>query len=230
MVTCILRVVNPDCPFQSLVTKMMNQLIGERDWSAQEVCHYLLSLPLVNSSRDVVSVDTRPEAQHADMYFVDEDSDDPRKGKSVLQKYKERYAAHDGVTFLQFLREFNHRPPYSLRPRAKPRIINYFPRYKLDDVNNYCRSKLMMHRPFRQVKDLLIVEGEDFGEDDWLGAWEAWIEFNPEVDTTGDRLDDDEDLEAEESVHEGTQDDSRADDEIDSSWTKIAAQLPTCNG
>jgi ATP-dependent DNA helicase PIF1 len=203
MVNRILRVVNPDRPFQSLVTKMMNQLIGERDWSAQEVCHYLLNLPLVNSSRDVVSVDMRPESQHADMYFVDENSEDPRKGKSILQKYKERPLVHEGVTFLQFLQSFNHRAPFSLRPRAKPRIVNYFPRYKPDDVNNYRRCKLMMHRPFRQVKDLLVVEGEEYGNDDWFGAWEAWIEFNPEVGTTSDGLDDEEDLEPEESEHEG---------------------------
>jgi hypothetical protein len=33
-------------PLLSLVSKTMNKLIGERDWSAQEVCHLLLNIPL----------------------------------------------------------------------------------------------------------------------------------------------------------------------------------------
>jgi ATP-dependent DNA helicase PIF1 len=48
----ILPYVNENRPFQSLVTKLMNKLVGERDYSAQEVCHMLLNLPLCDSSGD----------------------------------------------------------------------------------------------------------------------------------------------------------------------------------
>jgi hypothetical protein len=40
---------------------MLNRLIGERDWSAQEVSHLPLQLPVQHSSRGVVNLDCRPE-------------------------------------------------------------------------------------------------------------------------------------------------------------------------
>jgi hypothetical protein len=40
---------------------MLNKLIGERDWSAQEVSHNLLQLPVQESSQSVVTLDCRPE-------------------------------------------------------------------------------------------------------------------------------------------------------------------------
>jgi hypothetical protein len=46
----VIPFVNEARPFQSMVTKLMNKLIGKRDYAAQEVCHLLLSLPLKQSS------------------------------------------------------------------------------------------------------------------------------------------------------------------------------------
>ena len=60
MMKNLLPTLNNRHPLLSVVTKMMNRLIGERDWSAQEVCH-LLDLPLQGSSRVTLSVDCRPE-------------------------------------------------------------------------------------------------------------------------------------------------------------------------
>jgi len=51
----------------------MNQLVGERDWSAQEVSHLLLDLPLVNTSRQFVNVDLRPEDERAMTFVFHED-------------------------------------------------------------------------------------------------------------------------------------------------------------
>jgi ATP-dependent DNA helicase PIF1 len=48
----ILPYTNENRPFQSLITKLMNKLVGERDYSAQEVCHMLLNRPLCDSSGD----------------------------------------------------------------------------------------------------------------------------------------------------------------------------------
>jgi hypothetical protein len=33
-------------PMVSFAAKLMNKLISERDWSAQEICHLLMNLPL----------------------------------------------------------------------------------------------------------------------------------------------------------------------------------------
>ncbi len=45
----------------SLVSKLMNKLVGERDWSAQALSHLLLNLPLQQGSRQVISVDCHRE-------------------------------------------------------------------------------------------------------------------------------------------------------------------------
>ena len=73
----------------------MNQLIGERDWPRQEVCHLLLDLSLQEGSREVKSIDVRPEEQQARAYrFVHDGRDEGpagvRQGKSWLQKYREQ--------------------------------------------------------------------------------------------------------------------------------------------
>jgi ATP-dependent DNA helicase PIF1 len=46
----------------------MNQLIGERDWSAQEACHILLDQSLQYASRVIINVDCRPETAQASAY------------------------------------------------------------------------------------------------------------------------------------------------------------------
>ena len=38
----ILPYINDRAPLLSFVSKMLNKLIAERDWSAQEVCYFLL--------------------------------------------------------------------------------------------------------------------------------------------------------------------------------------------
>src|SRR5271170_4718949 len=65
--TQILPHVNDRAPLLSFVSKMLNKLIGERDWSAQEVSHILLQLPVQKSSRAVVSLDCRPEEEQSDL-------------------------------------------------------------------------------------------------------------------------------------------------------------------
>ena len=52
------------------MSKLLNKLIGERDWSAQEVSHILLGLPLQDSSRHVITVDCRPEEVQNDVITV----------------------------------------------------------------------------------------------------------------------------------------------------------------
>lgn len=42
----VLPCVNEQAPLLSFVSRMLNKLIGERDWSAQEVSHILLQLPV----------------------------------------------------------------------------------------------------------------------------------------------------------------------------------------
>lgn len=46
-------------PLLTLVFKTMNRLVGERDYSSQDVMHQLLEIPLQQDSREVLSLDCR---------------------------------------------------------------------------------------------------------------------------------------------------------------------------
>ncbi|EED13561.1 hypothetical protein TSTA_098180 [Talaromyces stipitatus ATCC 10500] len=118
---------------------MMNHLIGERDWSAQEVLHFLLDLPLQASSRVTITMDCRPETdQPANFVNVEDQDDEPvRRGLSSLEKYKRR---------------------------ATPqRVINYFPIYDAEkQPEDFARVKLMLYHPFRAIENALDFEGISF--------------------------------------------------------------------
>jgi hypothetical protein len=102
----------------------MNKLIGDRGYSAQAGCHYLLDdLPLYHSSRSFVSVDLRLEDQHSHLYQAGQDGE-TRRGLSVLEKYKARDPQDEQVTYFEFLKRHNNHKPYNLRPQARDRILN----------------------------------------------------------------------------------------------------------
>lgn len=69
MIGCIVQHVSSHRPLLSAVSKLLNALIGERDWSAQEISHIILGLPLQYCSRVGVSVDTRYPGQQGSSIF-----------------------------------------------------------------------------------------------------------------------------------------------------------------
>jgi ATP-dependent DNA helicase PIF1 len=136
-------------------------LIAERDWSAQEVSHILLQLPLARSSRVVVTLDYRPEK---DTQRIVTFEDDLVKAQALAyDRYKMRLTPKalramkkdpvdlTDLTLLDWLQHFDFYT-WKRRRTAKPRVINYFPRYKadlsLDTYEDYCRVKLMLHHAF----------------------------------------------------------------------------------
>jgi len=68
----LLPSLNVSKPLMSWAQKTLNRLVGERDWSAQEVCHLLLNLPLSNGTRVVQFVDCRPESIQSASYQLDD--------------------------------------------------------------------------------------------------------------------------------------------------------------
>jgi len=64
--------VNSRAHLLSLTSKLLNKLVGERDWSAQEVCHILLGHSLQEGTRQVITLDCRPEKDQAEQLFIEE--------------------------------------------------------------------------------------------------------------------------------------------------------------
>src|SRR3981081_2253156 len=55
--TQIFALIPCQAPLLSVVSKMLNRLIGERDWSAQEVSHILLQLLVQTASQMLLTLD-----------------------------------------------------------------------------------------------------------------------------------------------------------------------------
>ena len=167
----VLPCVNDQAPLLSFVSRMLNKLIGERDWSAQEVSHILLQLPVQNSSRMVVSLDCHPEEVHRDLIVLE--SGEVAAQRSPLRRYQSRLtdtkngnAALPDLSLFDCLRHWDWLT-WRVRSRARPRVINYYPRYLNDPESltyaDYCRVRLMLHHPFVDYADLLTVDGQVYG-------------------------------------------------------------------
>ena len=186
----ILPYVNDRAPLLSFVSKMLNKLIGERDWSAQEVSHFLLQLPVQGSSRALVSLDCRPEDVQRDLIAID--SGEVTAQRSVLQKYRDRLADTDtgsrdpalvGLSLFDCLQNWDW-AKWRVRPRASARVINYFPKYESElegpSYGDYCRVRLMLHHPFIDWEDLLSVDGQLY--ESYIHAFQACTQSHTHPD------------------------------------------------
>jgi ATP-dependent DNA helicase PIF1 len=159
----VLPSVSSRNPVSSLVSKLLNKLVAERDWSAQEICHILLDLPLQSGNRVVRKVDCRQ--------FTGQNGTSIGPGNEVREtvaqytKYLKRPLSLEALTYFQFLTTINWTSsnPENWTTYSVPRILNYFPRYKPDsdddNFEDFCRIKLMLNHPHRQLRDLLSVGG-----------------------------------------------------------------------
>ena len=150
-------------PLLSFSSRLMNKLIAERDYSAQEISHLLLNIPLQEGTRMVVVVDCRPLELHGRSYRVDEDVIET---VGSYRKYLERNDQHEDVTYLEYLHSYNLKTWRRLAANAKKRVLSYFPRYKSIEAspqfNDFCRVKLMMVHPHRSPRELLVMDGQRF--------------------------------------------------------------------
>ena len=154
-------------PLVSLVARFMNKLASERDWSAMEICHLLLNLPLQEGSRVTRTVDCRPVDRQQSRSTMIEDDGTVRATRSAYDKYLHRDVEWEGLTYFAFMTTIDYsRQAWRPFPHAKPRVLNYFPRYKPDrdsmDYEDFCRVKLLLHHPHRDPNCLKTVEDTVF--------------------------------------------------------------------
>jgi len=129
----ILPYTSDRAPLLSFVSKMLNKLISERDWSAQEVSHILLGLTVQDSSREVVTLFCRPDKEQQDQVTLEDGTAAPRR--SPLQRYIDRVVDSPvrglpEVWVFDWLTLWDWKL-FRLRPRARARVINYYPKYDI---------------------------------------------------------------------------------------------------
>ena len=162
----VLPNINSNNPMFSFASRLMNKLVGERNYSAQEVTHTLFGYPLVNSSRTTINVDCRPEEEQGTSYnfnrrSVDILDDEPvfQQVSTVLAKYRRRPASLELVCYIDYLLHYSHVPGQERRrKRAQPRILNFIPRYNPHaNPSDFARVKVMLHHPFRSIQDAIRI-------------------------------------------------------------------------
>ena len=219
----VLPRVTSNRPVVSAAAKLMNKVIAERDWSSQEVVQILLGIPLVSCSRTIINVDCRPERDQ-NQAFVIHDGEVEAAGLPALQKYKERdRVLYSDLTYLEFLRHFNFTgKQFKRRPRAAARVLNFWPRYKADpqgeQFEDYCRVKLMLNHPFKEVEDLKS------GYETFTEAWQRVCHRQPGHEHPEDHFN--APLEAPDDEFEEFEDEDIAPTPLQGHWEDLAAQRP----
>lgn len=123
---------------------MLNKLISEKDWSAQEVSHIFLGLQAQEALRETISINCRLEEILHNIITVKDKVILTRR--LALQRYRERLtdAVHPTlltVTLFEWLRLWDW-PKLRFRPHALLRVINYYSRYANNSMSptflDYC--------------------------------------------------------------------------------------------
>lgn len=166
MAAKLLPTVNDRSPLKSFTHKLMNSFLVERDWSAQEVMQVLMSRDLVSSSREVKNLDLGSnQTQYRE---IDLDADEITPARTLLEHYCARPEEHAVLSVFVAVTWYNF-PRGKFTRRRKFRVVNVFPRYDLNiDYKDYCRTKVMLHHPFRDIDgaDLRPMDG------DLMESWE----------------------------------------------------------
>ncbi|EAQ91836.1 hypothetical protein CHGG_00071 [Chaetomium globosum CBS 148.51] len=189
----------------------MNNLIGERDYSAQEICHILLGLPLQEDSRVVQSVDCRPRERHARPIDIAADGD-IQESQTAYEKYLRRPGSMDDVSYFEFLQDWNFKARNPARwaiwqPPAMPRVLYYYPRYKAG--------------PFPSASEQLL-EVDDLQFDNYTSAYHYCLEHHDHQDDHYGTVDEPDPLPEEDEFERGED----AGDITLEDWQEVARLVP----
>ena len=154
----IVRTLTDDNPSLKAVQKLLVSSVGERDYSAQETCHLLLQLPLFRASRDFVNL-SLDGSRAVESHLQD---NQPATALSILDHYCARpeVPPFQDMPLLYFSQHYTlPRQPGAHPPlRGKKVVVIVRPYCSPDPTGpkyeQYCQQKLMLHNPFRHVREL----------------------------------------------------------------------------
>ena len=139
------RLVDESDPRTGLRSAMLRS-VGERDFSAQETAHQLLSLPLVSCTYSFVtlSLDGGCRVKKNDQ------SDDHSLEPSLLDHYGARSSLHD-IHLIEFVSNYSICRS-QLKKRPSPVIVRTFPQHPSNPngeyYGRYCKYQLLKYKPW----------------------------------------------------------------------------------
>ncbi|XP_059070553.1 uncharacterized protein LOC131860191 [Cryptomeria japonica] len=161
--------------------RLLTETIIERDIGAQETCHMLLELPLVESSRRFVNLNVSHEVFKP--VTINDEENNEEQTKSFIDGYKTRPLCMEGVTLIDAARSWIYNPERKRdnkwEPRERAAIVRVFPRFvslpprESNKWIDFCLSELLLYKPFRDIE-------RDIGHDDdsMIANWESFT-YNP---------------------------------------------------
>ena len=138
---------NDDTNTCKILRSAMLCAVGERDFSAQETSHMLLSLPLVNCTFNFVTVSLDGSRKL---------SESEESGELILQdSVRDQYATRDhsisALNFSQFVANY-HVVHGEVVKRSVPIIVRTFPSFSSnpqgENYNLYCKYQLIKYQPW----------------------------------------------------------------------------------
>ena len=131
---------------RAALRRAMIRAVGERDFSAQETAHMLLSLPLTSCTFSFCTLSLTGDRK----IIRNAETDEIIVQRSILQLYSTRDTNLE-LSLLQFASEFMEYKG-ERKKRSTPVIVRAFPFYSSNPVgenyNLYCKYQLIKHRPW----------------------------------------------------------------------------------
>ena len=106
MLVRLANIENPDEVASKAYKRLLTETLIERDIGAQETCHMLLELPLVESSRVFVTLNVSREVFKIEI--KNEENDDEAHLKNFIERYINRPYAIESVTLIDATRSWNY--------------------------------------------------------------------------------------------------------------------------
>lgn len=135
--------------------------VGERDFSAQETSHMLLSLPLFSCTYNFVTVALNSSRK----VTRDDNSGELTLEASALDDYASRDASLAHLNLCQFVSNY-HTIRGKVTKRSAPVIVRTFPSFssnpQSDLYDQYCKFQLIKYRPWTVTPSHAWDENSDF--------------------------------------------------------------------
>ncbi|CAK5270705.1 unnamed protein product [Mycena citricolor] len=181
MLDGVVKLMNSGATAQLACQKLLNKMLGERSYSAQETAHLLLGIPLVRTS---VAFQTLYIGEEGDMRELDEgeeapeEAEEPQEGGRRVTNFEIHETLRgNGQSLQEVFENYLWRNNEWRKRRKQNVILRTFPRYSpnpdSDVYPKYCRTKILLHHPFRSLDELQNPPNEENvdGELSWPELW-----------------------------------------------------------
>ena len=158
---------------QTIFRRCMLRTVGERDFSAQETAHMLLSLPLVSCSFNFITISLNGSRK----VNWDKDTGELELQRSFLDDYAEREPKFSNTNLQQFAANYNICNGKVVK-RAKPVVVRTFPYYSCnpqgEQYAQYCHYQLIKYHPWTSHTSY-VWQQESATDEEYISAYRSFL-------------------------------------------------------